>query len=106
MRIGNKKPHGAAMKPALKSIMLGFAFGLLVLPIGLFIGLQVFPPLANLLLFPGLIFSHLSGIIFGYATSIQVVYFFIANGVGWAAVFFAVSRGRQWWHAKKSAKRK
>ena len=76
------------MKPAL----WGFFFGLLIPIFGLFVGLQFSALLANLMLFPLVVLSDLTGIVFGKASSLERILFVLISGVFWALLFFAVSR--------------
>ena len=76
----------------MKATLFGFLVGLLMPVFGLFIGLQVSPTLANIMLFPLLFLSDLTGIVFGNASGFQWLLFFLFSGVSWALLFFAVNR--------------
>ena len=79
------------MKPAL----WGFPFGLLMPIFGLFVGLQISPTLANIMLFPLVLLSDLTGIVFGKASGLQRILFILFSGATWSLVFFALSRLRK-----------
>ena len=79
------------MKPAL----WGFLFGLLMPIFGLFVGLQISPTLANIMLFPMVLLSDLTGIVFGKASGLQRILFIFFSGATWSLVFFALSRLRK-----------
>ncbi len=76
----------------MKIALWGFLAGILLPVFGLFIGLQVSPLLANIMLFPLLFLSEVTGIVFGNASGIQRLFFVLFSGVSWAALFFVVSR--------------
>jgi len=79
------------VKPAL----WGFLFGLLMPIFGLFVGLQISSLLANVMLFPLVVLSDLTGIVFGKASSLERILFILFSGVFWALLFLAVSRLRK-----------
>lgn len=75
----------------MKAIVLGLLFGLLCPIIGLFIGLQVSPTLANILMLPVLLVSTIADVPFGMmGTGLRVISW-LFSGFFWAAVFHAIA---------------
>ena len=70
---------------------------------GVFIGLQVSPLLANIMLFPLLALSAATGIVFGNASGLQQILFILFSGASWALLFFALHRLRTAWQGKTGA---
>ena len=79
----------------MKTALWGFLFGLLMLFFGLFIGLQVSPSIANIMLLPMILLSKLTGIVFGKASGLQQILFVLFQGAFWSLLFFAVNRLRK-----------
>lgn len=76
----------------MKATFWGFLVGLLMPVFGLFIGLQVSPLLANIMLSPLVLLSELTGIVFGNASGLQQIMFVLFSGVSWALLFFVINR--------------
>lgn len=76
---------------SLKPALYGFAFGVFAPVAGLFIGLQVSPLLANILMFPIIAVSALTGTPLGEMSGLMIALMIGLSGVVWALVFWGVS---------------
>ncbi|WP_109317277.1 hypothetical protein [Pseudovibrio ascidiaceicola] len=68
-------------------IIFGAAFGLIAVPLGFFIGLQVSPVLANILLFPFITVSWLLDVPLGEMSSLLRISLTVLSAVVWAGLF-------------------
>ena len=75
----------------MRVLIVGFLVGLALPVLGLFIGLQVSPALANLLLWPVHLLSSITGVIPGDSTVTEKVLFLLFSGLCWALVFHVLS---------------
>ena len=76
----------------MKSIITGFIIGLLLPVIAIFVGLQVSPALANILLFPTSLVSQLFDQPFGDLPNMARIGLWLFSGVFWACVFWLAGR--------------
>lgn len=74
-----------------KPLLYGFAFGVVAPIVGLFIGLQVSPWLANVLMFPIIAVSALTGTPLGDMSGLFQAAMVLLSGVVWAALFWLIS---------------
>ncbi|MGI9273819.1 MAG: hypothetical protein ACR2PT_03035 [Endozoicomonas sp.] len=72
-------------------LIVGFMLGLVLPVVGLFIGLQVSPALARLLLWPVSLLSGVTGVIPGDSTTTEKVLFLFFSGLCWALVFYILN---------------
>ncbi|MFS8181321.1 hypothetical protein ACMG4P_07115 [Pseudovibrio denitrificans] len=74
-------------------IIAGALFGIIVVPLGFFVGLQVSPVLANILLLPFIAVSWSSGIPLGDMSVLLLVWSTVLSVAFWATVFGLVGFG-------------
>ncbi|MES0868414.1 hypothetical protein [Pseudovibrio sp. SCP19] len=74
-------------------IIAGALFGIIAVPLGFFVGLQVSPVLANILLLPFIIVSWSSGIPLGDMSALLLVWSTVLSVAFWATVFGLVGFG-------------
>ncbi|QUS57735.1 hypothetical protein [Pseudovibrio brasiliensis] len=74
-------------------IIVGALFGIIVVPLGFFVGLQVSPGLANILLLPFIVVSWSSGIPLGDMSVLLLVWSTVLSVAFWAAVFGLIGFG-------------
>ncbi|KZL23583.1 hypothetical protein [Pseudovibrio sp. Ad37] len=68
-------------------IIFGAAFGLIAVPLGFFIGLQVSPILANILLFPFITASWLLDVPLGEMSGLLRICLTVLSSIIWAGLF-------------------
>ena len=81
--------YACAMKR--KPLLTGVLFGIIAPPVGMFVGLQVSPVLANILMFPILIVSMVTGTPLGDMSIGLWLSMIVLSGLVWALVFAAVA---------------
>lgn len=69
-----------------KYLIYKFAFGIVAPFIGLFAGLQISPWLGNILMFPFITISALTGIPIGEMPGLLFAVLVLVSGVAWAAI--------------------
>ena len=74
-------------------IIAGALFGIIVVPLGFFVGLQVSPVLANVLLLPFIAVSWSSDIPLGDMSALLLVWSTVLSVAFWATVFGLVGFG-------------
>lgn len=76
-------------------ITFGAAFGLIAIPLGFFIGLQVSPMLANVLLFPFIVAGWWLEVPLVAMTGFLRIFLTFVSAVIWAVLFGLVGAGLQ-----------
>ena len=75
-----------------RSLIYGFIFGLIAPIFGLFFGLQVSVVIGNILTFPLIILSQITGTPFGMMSTPLRIIGWLLSAIVWAAIFYAVAR--------------
>jgi len=73
-----------------KYVIMGFIFGVIAFFIAIFIGLQVSPLLANVLLLPVYLVLTITQLSLG-ALGWQNIWLILLNGLFWAGLFYLIS---------------
>lgn len=76
----------------MKILVFGFIFGIITPFISIFIGLQLSPTLANILMFPILILGYFFEEPFGYLAFSQKLFLVFFSGVFYSFIFFLVKK--------------